>query len=255
MSVSRVLPFAAHQQGARAIAPPLRPRWRSHLLLARVSNLPTVWSNVVAGMAVTRHPLSGADVVAVSTGMSLLYCAGMYLNDALDAASDLRIRPDRPIPAGDVSRAQVVAVGCGLLSGGLALIGVLSHFGPSFFCALLLAGTILLYDVAHKNNPLAPLVMGLCRGLVYCASAMFVAAVVPYSALLAASAIALYVMGLTYAIKLIPESQSRIAASLIAGIALVDGAVIVAAGGGSLALVGPVGFLLTLALQRYVPGT
>jgi hypothetical protein len=28
-----------------------RPRWRSYLLLARVSNVPTVWSNVLAGMS------------------------------------------------------------------------------------------------------------------------------------------------------------------------------------------------------------
>ena len=39
----------------------------------------------------------------VLLAMSLFYVGGMYLNDYFDRAIDARERPERPIPAGDIS--------------------------------------------------------------------------------------------------------------------------------------------------------
>ena len=86
-----------------------RSKLRAYLLLARVSNLPTVWTNVTAA-----HVVADASLATLLTGIvsiSLFYTGGMFLNDAFDAAFDTAIRSDRPIPAGDVSRAEVVLVG------------------------------------------------------------------------------------------------------------------------------------------------
>ena len=62
------------------------------LRLGRVSNLPTVWTNALAGVA-----LAGASpwqwaVLPAALGLSLAYLGGMYLNDAFDSAIDARER-------------------------------------------------------------------------------------------------------------------------------------------------------------------
>ena len=74
---------------------------RAWFRLGRVSNLPTVWSNVLAAVA-----LAGAGGAFVSPGalfglltaLSLFYVAGMVLNDAFDAEIE------DAAGAGDVAR-------------------------------------------------------------------------------------------------------------------------------------------------------
>ena len=56
----------------------------------------------------------------VLVAMSLFYVGGMYLNDYFDRAIDARERPQRPIPAGDISAAAVAAIGFGMLGVGFA---------------------------------------------------------------------------------------------------------------------------------------
>src|ERR1700730_13007426 len=80
-----------------------RSRPYAYLLLARCSNLPTVWTNVLAGTIASGAAFVKADVARIAVAVSLLYTAGMFLNDAFDREFDARARPSRPIPAGDVS--------------------------------------------------------------------------------------------------------------------------------------------------------
>jgi len=180
--------------------------WRTALKLGRVSNLPTVWSNVIAGSALA----GGAPllwVVTVAIAISAMYVAGMFLNDAFDRNVDARERPDRPIPAGEVSVDAVVVVGASLLVAGVvALATVNDRVGLS---GLLLALAIVLYDWNHKGNPVAPFVMGICRGLVYVAAASAAVPSLDADVLLPAAALAAYVAGLTFAARL--ESVDRIA--------------------------------------------
>src|SRR6185295_15322053 len=86
-----------------------RPRWHSYLLLARVSNLPTVWTNVLAGMVTRDAPPDWPTFAQIAVAASLFYSGGMFLNDACDAEYDARSRPERPIPSGDVTRLEVSA--------------------------------------------------------------------------------------------------------------------------------------------------
>src|SRR5947208_1823201 len=59
-----------------------RSRLRAYLLLARFSNLPTIWTNVLAGTIVSGAAFVRADVGRLCLAMSALYTAGMFLNDA-----------------------------------------------------------------------------------------------------------------------------------------------------------------------------
>src|SRR5436190_17496916 len=83
-----------------------RPRRRTYLLLSRVSNLPTVWSNVLAGLvagsAFPGSVTTPATVALLILGASAFYTGGMFLNDAFDAPFDRRARPERPVPRGEV---------------------------------------------------------------------------------------------------------------------------------------------------------
>jgi len=176
------------------------------LRLGRVSNLPTVWTNALAGVA-----LAGASpwrwaTLAVAGGLSLAYVGGMYLNDAFDRATDAREQPFRPIPSGAVEANTVFAAGFLLLLGGIALLlAAAGGFGvPSGGVAasgFALAGCVVVYSWHHKDNPLSPLVMGTCRLLSYVAAGV-AATAVPSGALPIAAAVALcYLIGLTFAAK------------------------------------------------------
>lgn len=134
--------------------------------LARVSNLPTTWTNVLLGAVLaTRQPdVDGLVVAAAVTG--LMYVGGMILNDAVDAPRDRERGLDRPIAAGRVSRraAGLVAVGM-LLAGPLLAIAVAGP-GAAAAWAAGLAACVVAYDLLKERGVLALVLMGACRGLI-----------------------------------------------------------------------------------------
>lgn len=176
------------------------------LRLGRVSNLPTVWTN---GLAAT--VLAGGDPLSLATGsvltaITLFYLGGMYLNDAFDREIDARERPTRPIPSGQASAGAVFGLGFAMLAGGITLLAL--HGAVAGVAGLALAGAILAYDLYHKGNRFSPVVMGLCRFLVYVCAASAAVGSVPGPVLLAGFALMAHVIGLTYAAK--QESLDRI---------------------------------------------
>jgi 4-hydroxybenzoate polyprenyltransferase len=74
--------------------------------------------------------------------------------------------------------------------------------------AALLAISIVAYDLHHKANPFAPVVMGACRALIYGATATALSGGVSIFVAVAAVAVAAYVAGLTYAAR--QESLDKI---------------------------------------------
>jgi 4-hydroxybenzoate polyprenyltransferase len=176
------------------------------LRLGRVSNLPTVWSNVLAATVLAGGDPWSGRTAAVLLAMSLFYVGGMYLNDAFDREIDARERPTRPIPAGTISPATVFVAGFGMLGGGVLLMSSLG-LAPGL-AGLALAGAVVAYDRWHKANPLSPLVMGFCRALVYIGAALVVSGALTAGVLTAALALCAHVVGLTYAAK--QESLDRI---------------------------------------------
>src|SRR6266446_2905999 len=100
--------------------------WRTLLILGRASNLPTVWSNCLAGWLLG----GGGDsekLVLLCLSATFLYLGGMYLNDAFDAQFDQQHRPERPIPSGAIRAASVWKWGLGLLIAGCAGLSLLGE--------------------------------------------------------------------------------------------------------------------------------
>ena len=92
------------------------------LRLGRVSNLPTVWTNALAGIVLAGGHVADPRTLPLIAAFSLFYVAGMYLNDAYDAEIDARERPERPIPSGRVSAETVFTAGFAMMALGLALL-------------------------------------------------------------------------------------------------------------------------------------
>lgn len=141
---------------------------RTLLILGRVSNLPTVWTNVLAGWFLAGGGWSWG-LLWTAVGVSFLYIAGMTLNDACDADWDSRHAPERPIPSGAVSRQAVWIVGFVQMIAGTVVLWL--GAGASAVWVAGLIGAILLYDAIHKKTPLAVIVMGACRAGVYLVAA------------------------------------------------------------------------------------
>lgn len=143
---------------------PAMARWRTFLILGRVSNLPTVWSNCLAGWW-----LGGAGNVGklpwLVIGMTCLYLGGMFLNDAFDADFDRQHRAERPIVSGAMSLEAVWRWGLAWLASGAFCLIWLGSLTGTLGVALLVC--IVLYDALHKMIPAAPVLMGACRLLVY----------------------------------------------------------------------------------------
>ena len=176
----------------------------------------------------------------------------MFLNDAFDARVDRVDRPERPLPRGDVSVLEAFVAGALCLAIGVALLW---PNRDALILGTILGGAIVLYDYSHKQNRVAPIVMGSCRGLLYATAAAAVATV-SATVLTGAVAVASYVVGLTIVAKRAGANARWLVPVLIAGISLLDALFIaaVAPRAWPLAAFAALGFPLTLFLQRFVPG-
>ena len=177
------------------------------LRLGRISNLPTVWTNVLAGVVLSGAAITAPPTLLLVASLSLFYVAGMFLNDAFDRDFDRRNRPDRPIAAGEVAAETVFIWGFGLLASGLAgllAVGYGTSAGTGWRAlagGMLLAATIVAYNRWHKANPFSPLLMGLCRFFVYLIAGLAVTTTLSEPLLLSATVALCYLIGLTYAAK------------------------------------------------------
>ena len=70
---------------------PLLSLLRTLLILGRVSNLPTVWTNTLAGCALAGAAVGPGRLALLAIAFSLLYTGGMYLNDAFDRVWDVSV--------------------------------------------------------------------------------------------------------------------------------------------------------------------
>lgn len=176
------------------------------LRLGRVSNLPTVLSNTLLGIALVNarvHPAWALLFIA----MLLFYVGGMFLNDAFDHRYDAQWAPARPIPQGQARVEQVYTVGALQLLIGVLCIAVASalrgrqELDYALPAAVALTFLIVLYDAWHKQNPLSPLLMAGCRIGVVLVAALATAGTIERDALYAALLVGAHVVGLTYAAK------------------------------------------------------
>lgn len=146
----------------------------SYLRLFRLPNIFTAVADVMMGFLVVRGSLEPTAAFWCLVGAScLLYAAGMVLNDVYDVDVDARERPNRPLPAGEISVRWATWLGYELLLVGVALgwLAGFSSFGTiaipwrSGAVVTTLAMAIVLYNLGLKNTAIGPVLMGACRGL------------------------------------------------------------------------------------------
>jgi hypothetical protein len=170
-------------------------RLRTLLVLGRVSNLPTVWSNCFAAWW-----LSGGGnfwkLPLLFLGVSALYTGGMFLNDAFDADFDQQRRASRPIPSGKISLDTVWRFGWAWLALGILCLMFLGKFAGAL--AFVLAVCILIYNAVHKAVNASPWLMGLCRFWVYVIAGTAGANGLDGKSIWCGMALAFYVVGLSY---------------------------------------------------------
>lgn len=137
---------------------------RTIFVLGRIASLPTVWSNCLAGwwLGGGRH----ADHLPfVLAGATLIYTGGAFLKDVFDVEFDRQHRPHRPIPAGRFSERTVYRAGLLLLTFGALILLWPGHLSGAL--GLALVSLIVAHNTTHRLIPLAPVIRGSGRLLLY----------------------------------------------------------------------------------------
>ena len=238
---------AASKRGSRAGA---------ILALCRVSNLPTVWMNVVAAAVLAGSAEAGA-VVLLAASMSAFYCGGMALNDLSDREWDAREQPYRPIPSGRVTVNQARLTTGVLFAGGFALL-LLAPFPTALLPALVLLGLIVTYDRFHKQHPASVLLMAGCRLMVFTVTSWALAGTLVAWALAGGSVCFAYTLLISVAARH-ENTRGRpypwpVVPRMIAAMSVVDGAFVGLVVGPLWILPGLAAALLTHLAQRWVRG-
>ncbi|WP_327107267.1 SCO3242 family prenyltransferase [Nonomuraea glycinis] len=138
----------------------MRDQVRALLELVRAPAAVSVPGDTLAGAAGARRPA----VYGLALASTLLYWAGMALNDWSDREVDAVERPERPIPSQRVTPGAALGVAVGLTAGGLAA-AALAGGRRSLTLAGLLAGCVWSYDLLLKGTAAAPAAMAACRTL------------------------------------------------------------------------------------------
>ncbi|MGD0518587.1 MAG: UbiA family prenyltransferase [Thermoguttaceae bacterium] len=142
---------------------------RDYLELMRLPNVFTSMADVAMGFLFVRELAGAIDAWLLGillASSSLLYIAGVVLNDVFDLELDSHQRPYRPLPSGRISPSAARRLGWGLLFAGAA-----SGWAAAFLIGDMLPGaiavilviSILIYDAGLKFTALGPVLMGACR--------------------------------------------------------------------------------------------
>ena len=208
-----------------------RATFKDWAQLVRLPNTLTAAADPLAGMCIGaaylqnspgRLPWYLSSAILAACGSVFLYWGGMVLNDVFDFAEDRKNQRPGPIVRGAIGLSLANQAGWAMLViGWLVACGAsaLLH-GSLLWTALvasLLIGAIIGYDGPLKSTPLAPGLMGLCRGL-NLALGMAIASGTQFHQLpnhlwLYPIAFALYVAGFTIAARkefLTEQSRKRL---------------------------------------------
>lgn len=173
---------------------------RQYLVLIRIPNVFTALSNILVGYFSLTHSV-GIDLSTLFLLMmssSLLYISGIVFNDYFDVATDMKERPERPLPSGRVSKrgALILAIATLLVANSAALVVGMT----SFLISSALSATIIAYDYSAKRGRLGPMTMGLARSLnvfLGASPALFLTNNFPWMTLFAALLMLAYVYAIT----------------------------------------------------------
>lgn len=230
---------------------------RAVLAICRVSNLPTIWMNVLTAVV-----LSGVEVFAwppllLVASMSAFYCGGMTLNDIFDREVDIRDKPFRPIPSGRLGLGEAWLTALVLFATGLSFL-LLAPFPAAFFAGVVLLGLIVVYDRFHKEVAGTVFVMAATRLMVFITTGWAAAGAVDGIVMAAGTAQFAYTLLVTVVAR--HESTRTqpyvfpVIPTMIAAMSVLDGAILAALVAPGWLAVGVGAALLTRFAQQYVRG-
>ncbi len=229
------------------------------LTLGRVSNLPTVWMNAIAAIALTLPTIGGEfqplQTLAILAGLSCLYAGGMSFNDYCDRHWDAKHQPFRPIPAGKTSAKVVLNISIALFLAGLVL---LAQTAPSFAAAIGLLSLIVAYDILHKQFASSVFLMASTRLGVYIVAAFAMSPSPPATIFILGAVQASYTLLVTvvarYENKLGNRFNFPVIPWMIACMGLIDGLALAALLSPIWLIAGVITVLVTRWAQRHVRG-
>jgi len=174
----------------------------------RTANLPTVWSNVILGVGLSAPTVSAellAPMFALMLGISLIYLAGMALNDGMDVAFDRAAGSNRAVAAGRIPSQLACTVGAALLLFGIIVIAIGATLNSTpastqawILVTALLASAVVMYNVTHRRSHwLAAILMAVCRACVPILAALLTINSVLPSVWVAACAVGIWTIGVT----------------------------------------------------------
>jgi 4-hydroxybenzoate polyprenyltransferase len=230
---------------------------KGYLDICRVSNLPSVWTNVLCAVILATGRFNWAEYLFPALALSCYYLAGMCLNDINDADYDGIHCLSRPLPSENVS-----CRGAWILTISLFAIGTLSlletPFRQGLYAAFLLIGLIIWYDLDHKQNPFSVLIMASCRFFVFVVTSLAVTGKMPAVVLVAGGGQAAYVVCISIIARYENSKPTPFSIPVIplmlAGISLLDGILLAVFGHPPWLVAGIGGAMLMLAGQKYVKG-
>ena len=237
-------------------------RVKSVLALCRVSNLPTVWMNVICAAVLVAHtgaqPLHIGLVVGLALVASAFYCAGMGLNDLCDYTWDKQHQPYRPLVAGTLSLQQAGWITALLFVAAFVVLWWVAPFASGLMAGAALFAVILAYNLLHKKHPSSVLLMASARALVYLMVAQSLAGELAWLIGLAAA----LQFGYTLSLTLVARHENQrgkpysgpVIPRMIAAMALVDGVLLAIVVSPLWLLAGAALAWLTRLGQRYVRG-
>lgn len=156
-----------HDTGSASTTDSAAPTGRTMMTahaFARLVRLPaalTAPGDTLAGAAASGWPL-GRRTALLPISSTLIYWAGMALNDYADRQLDAVERPERPIPSGEVTPTEALAVAIVLTAAGVGF-AALAGGRRALMVAVPLAASVWAYDLLLKPTALGPVSMAATR--------------------------------------------------------------------------------------------
>ncbi len=236
-------------------------RLKSALALCRVSNLPTVWMNVITAAVLVgyahQQPVDGLVVFILALALSTFYCAGMSLNDVCDYQWDKQHQPYRPLVEGKVTLTQARLITIALFATGFLLLALAPSLAGLWYSCILFV-VIYAYNLFHKQHSGSVFLMAGARALVFIVVAQAIIGELTLWVIIAALLQFVY----TLSVSVVGRHESKrgrpysgpVIPRMIAGMAILDGLVLAVVVAPVWLALGIFMAFLTRVGQRYVRG-
>jgi len=225
--------------------------------LCRISNLPTVWTNVLSAVVISGVEFSWFNFFILALSMSLFYSGGMCLNDICDVDIDRSKRPFRPIPSGKLSIRIAYIFTAALFVIALSLLFA-APYTVAIYAGFFLLAIIIAYDIFHRSHLSSIVLMAMCRLMIFAVSALAISGAVGLFVAIAGS----LQFGYTLAISLVARHENRrgrpynfpVVPTMITCISLLDGIVLAFIASTAWMAAGIGGAIITRIGQKYIRG-